>query len=535
MSENKKDNFLAGAAILGLAGILVKILGAIFRIPLVWIITSTGLGYYQTAYPIYVMLLSIATSGFPVAISKMVSERRVVGNYKGADKVFALVFKILLGFGIIASLGIFFGAEYIVVEKLKNPKAYLAMLALSPAILIVPIMASFRGYFQGHNDMRPSAISQIVEQFVRAVVGLGLAYILAKKSLEYGAAGATFGATAGALAGLSTMLYMYLKRDKSREGELDFEEESIGKLLKELMTIALPIIVGALVMPIMNMIDLALVMNILTSIGFNNMEANSMYAQLTGMAAALINLPQVITAAIATSLVPVISSAYAAQNQKKLKENTSLAIRTSTLIGLPCAVGLFVLSKPIIKMLFPKEPVSVAHILAILSLGVLFLSLIQSFTSVLQGLGKAHIPVINLMIGAIVKVILTYTLTSIPELNVKGAAISTVSAYIVACVLDYISVKKYVNVKIDIKKMIIAPIGTALGMGSIAFISHQLFFIILGKNSLAVVLSMLLAMFSYSVLLFKLECITREDLEALGKGKKLIPKLEKLRLIKKIG
>ena len=126
---------------------------------------------------------------------------------------------------------------------------------------------------------------------------------------------------------------------------------------------------------------------------------------------------------------------------------------------MPCAVGLFVLSKPIIKMLFPKEPVSVAHILAILSLGVLFLSLIQSFTSVLQGLGKAHIPVINLMIGAIVKVILTYTLTSIPELNVKGAAISTVSAYIVACVLDYISVKKYVNVKIDIKKMIIPARG----------------------------------------------------------------------------
>lgn len=530
MSENKKDNFLAGAAILGLAGILVKILGAIFRIPLVWIITSTGLGYYQTAYPVYVMLLSIATSGFPVAISKMVSERREIGNIQGAEKVFRLVFKILLGFGIIASLAIFFGAEYLV-ATLNNPNAYLAMVMLAPAILIVPVMAAFRGYFQGHNNMKPSAISQIVEQFVRVIVGLGLAYILMPKGLKYGAAGATFGATAGAIAGLLVILYMYAKREKEDEFKIAFEEESNSKLLKELMTIALPIIIGALVMPIMNMIDLALVLNILENIGFSNDQANSMYAQLTGMAATLINLPQVITSAIAISLVPVISSAYAAKNQEKLQNNTNLAIRVSTLIGLPCAVGLFVLAKPIIKMLFPNEPISVAHILMILSIGVLFLSLIQSFTSILQGVGKAHIPVLNLFVGAILKVVLTYTLTSLPALNVRGAAISTVAAYVVACLLDYIAVKKYVDVKIDIKKMIISPVITAGAMGIIAFISHKAVFMVLHRNSIAVLVSIILSMFSYSVLLFKLKCITREDLESLGKGKSLIPKLEKLKLL----
>lgn len=530
MNENKKDNFLAGAAILGMAGVLVKILGAIFRIPLVWIITSTGLGYYQTAYPIYVMLLSIATSGFPVAISKMVSERRILGNYKGAEKVFRFVFKILLGFGIVASAFIVISAKHIVTETLENPKAYLAMIMLSPAILIVPIMASFRGYFQGRNDMRPSALSQVVEQFVRVVVGLGLAYILVKQGLEYGAAGATFGATAGAIAGLLTILYMYSKRVKDEENLSHFEDESNIKILKELLTIALPIIVGALVMPIMNIIDLALVIKILKKIGFTIEEANSMYAQLTGMAATLINLPQVITSAIAISLVPVISSAFAEKNHEKLKSNINLAIRVSVIIGLPCSVGLFVLSAPITKMLFPFEPTSVAHILAIVSIGVIFLSLIQSFTSILQGIGKAHIPVINLFVGALVKIILTYLLTSIPWLNVKGAAISTVCAYIIACVLDYISVKKYFDIKIDIRKMVISPVITTVIMGFVAVVVHKCMYMIL-SNSKAVMISILLSGVVYIILLFKLKCITKEDLMSINKGRKLISKLEKLRLI----
>lgn len=542
MSEKNKDTFLQGAATLGIAGVVGKLLGAIFRIPLVWIIGSVGLGYYQTAYPIYVMLVAIATSGFPVAISKMVSARLAFGNEQGANKVFWLVFKIMAGFGILASASIFFGAKYLVTERFRNPDAYLALISLVPAILFVPLMAAFRGYFQGHNNMRPSALSQVIEQLARVVFGIVLAIALAPKGLKYGAAGATFGATAGAIVGLSVMVYLYLKRDKEAESQIstkEFEEESNGKILKELLTIALPIIIGALVMPTMNMIDLALVMGRLEAAGFTNAEANSMYGQLTGMAATLINLPQVMTSAIAVSLVPVISAAYAVGNRAKLQNNTSLAIRVSMLIGLPAAVGLFVLSTPIIRLLYPNEPTTVGQLLAIMSVGVVFLSLVQSFTSVLQGMGRAHVPVINLFIGAGVKIVLTFVLTGIPWLNVRGAAISTVSAYIVAAVLDYMSVKGMANMKFDIKLVLTRPLMTAGLMGICARGLYEILMMAFqftslsafGQNAIATLLGVLAGIFVYMVALFKLKAITVEELEALPKGKSMTKKLRKLRVI----
>ena len=534
MSEEKKSTFLKGAVILGLAGVVVKILGAAFRIPITWIITSEGLGYYQTAYPIYVLLISIATSGFPVAISKMVSARRAHGDVRGADRVFRIIFVILLAMGVITSTVMLFGAKYIVTVMLQNPKAYLALVMLVPAILLVPVMAAFRGYFQGLNNMNPSAISQISEQFARVIFGVGLAILFVPKGLEYGAAGATFGATAGAICGLSVMLYIYYKNKKTRQLELEsspvFPREKTSDILRELITIALPIIIGALVMPTMNTIDLALVMRRLVSAGFTHAEANTMYAQLTGIAATLINLPQVITSAIAISLVPVISSAYAVNDIKRTRENTNLAIRVSLLIGLPCAVGLFVLATPIIGLLYPNEPASVGGILAIMAIGVVFLSLIQSFTSVLQGMGKAHIPVFNLFVGAAVKFVLTYVLTALPSLNVKGAAISTVVAYVVAAVLDYFSVKKYLGLKFSVNDFLFRPLITAGIMGIIARVTYVITVPFAG-NSISTLLAVAVGGVVYVVTLFLTKTITREDLQSLPKGKNIIGKLEKMKLM----
>lgn len=535
MSEQKKSTFLKGAMILGLAGIIVKILGAAFRIPITWIITSEGLGYYQTAYPIYVLLIAVATSGFPVAISKMVSARRAVGDVRGAHRVFTFVFKILVGFGIVASTVVLFGAEFIVGTLLQNPKAYMALVALVPAILLVPIMAAFRGYFQGQNNMNPSAISQIAEQFARVIFGVGLAMILVPKGVEFGAAGATFGATAGAIFGLSIMMFLYFKEKNKRHYELEnspvFEREKSSELFRELITIAVPIIIGALVLPTMNTIDLALVMRRLIDAGFTPEQANAMYAQLTGIAATIINLPQVVTSAIAISLVPVISSAYAMGDLKRTRENTNLAIRVSLLIGLPAGVGIFVLSTPIIQLLYPNEPASVGGILAVMAIGVVFLSLIQSFTSILQGMGKAHIPVINLFIAAGVKLVLTYVLTAIPSLNVKGAAISTVAAYIVAAVLDYISVRNELGLRFSFKEFFYRPILTAGIMGVIAFFSHRLLLPITG-NSIATLGAVAIGGIVYVIALFLTGTITREDLLSMPKGEKVVGKLEKLKLLR---
>ena len=518
-----KNSFLKGAVVLGVAGLIVKILGAFFRIPLGRLITSEGMGYYQTAYPIYVLLLSISTSGFPIAISKMVSERRAVGNYKGAHRVFTITLKILLVLGLLTFSIFFFGAR-IIVNALNNPNAYYSMVALAPALLFVPIMAAYRGYFQGRNNMTPTAVSQIIEQSGRVGFGLILAYFLMPKGLDYAAAGGSFGATAGAIFGMAFILFVYYINKPKIEKELlkseDFEEESYKVIIKSMLTIALPIIIGASVMPIMNMIDVSIVINRLMASGYSQSEANALYGQLTGMAATLINLPQVLTMSIAMSIVPVVSQAYALRDMESVKENANLSVRMAVLLGLPSGVGLMVLATPTMQLLYPNEPASIGQILFFMSLGVVFLSLIQTLTGILQGLGKSQIPVMNLFIAAIFKLVCTYTLTSIPSLNVKGAAIGTVLAYMIAAGLDIYWVRKLLNIKFDINHLLIKPLLTAAIMGVVAKLTHMGLTDKLG-NSLSTVIAIVLAIIVYVVVLILIGGITKEEIEKLPKGKKL--------------
>ena len=518
-----KNSFLKGAVVLGVAGLIVKILGAFFRIPLGRMITSEGMGYYQTAYPIYVLLLSISTAGFPIAISKMVSERRAVGNYKGAHRVFTITLKILLVLGLLTFSVFFFGAK-VIVTALNNPDAYYSMIALSPALLFVPVMAAYRGYFQGRNNMTPTAISQIIEQSARVGFGLVLAYMLMPKGLAYAAAGGSFGATAGAIFGMAFILFVYYinkpKIDKELLTSGEFEEESYKEIIKSMLTIALPIIIGASVMPIMNMIDVSMVISRLMDSGYTQSQANSLYGQLTGMAATLINLPQVITMSIAMSIVPVISQAYALKDMDSVKENANLSVRVAVLLGLPSGVGLMVLATPIMQLLYPNEPSSVGQILFFMSLGVVFLSLIQTLTGILQGLGKSQIPVMNLFIAAIFKLICTYTLTAIPSFNVKGAAIGTVLAYMIAAGLDIYWVIRLLKIKFDIKNLLIKPLITAAIMGVVAKVGHIVLLPRVG-NSLATVIAIVLAMVVYLVVLILIGGITKEEIEKLPKGKTL--------------
>lgn len=527
-----KNSFIKGAFILGIAGLIVKILGAFFRIPLGRLITSTGMGYYQTAYPIYVLLLAISTAGFPTAISKMVSEKRAIGDYRGAHRIFTVTFKILLVLGIVTFSAFFFGARP-VVNMLNNPKAYYSMISLAPALLFVPIMAAFRGYFQGRNNMTPTAVSQIIEQAGRVGFGLVLAYILLPRGIEYAAAGGSFGASAGAIFGMIFVIFVYRlnkpKIDRELEKSAIFEVESYNTIIKNLLIIAVPIIIGASVLPIMNMIDVSMVISRLMASGYTQEQANSLYGQLTGMAATLINLPQVLTMSIAMSIVPVISQSYALNDMEEVRKNAKLGVRVALLLGLPAGVGLMVLATPIMQLLYPNEPSSIGQILLVMSLGVVFLSLIQTLTGVLQGLGKSQIPVMNLFIAAIFKFICTYFLTSIPSLNVKGAAISTVVAYLVAAGLDIYWIKRLLHIKFEMKDFVIKPLFTVAVMGITAKLVYMVALPGMG-NSLATVTAIMIAMIVYVAVLIVTGGITREEIERLPKGKKIskyIPDLKR--------
>ena len=533
-----KDNFLKGAAILGIAGAIVKILGAFYRIPLNNILGSEGIGYYQTAYPLYVLLLTISTAGFPVAIAKLVSEKRAIGNHKAAHKAFKVAFLGMLIAGILTSVFVFTNAKNIV-TKWENPDAYYALIALVPALFFVPIMSAFRGYFQGRQTMTPTALSQIIEQLFRVIAGLMLTYYLLDMGLPIAAGGASFGGSIGAFAGALAMTIIYLSKRGEIKKEVETsigEEESVEKIVKDLLIIAIPITIGAAIVPIMNSIDAFLVFRRLESVGFSKTEANSLFGQLTGHAQTLINLPLIFSTALSISLVPTISMAHTKKNYGEIREAASSSMRITLLIGLPAAFGLFILAEPIIGLLYyklsPAEIINTGKILSILSFGVIFLTLVQSLTATLQGLGRPVVPVANLAVGAFVKVVLTYILTGIRSVNVKGAALSTVVAYFIAAILDLIAVKKYTRVKLNKIEVFIKPLISALGM---ALAAKFLYLGLLGivGSKLATVIAIIIAAIVYFILLLLTGSLNYEDVVLLTNGEKIAKKLNKLGILKK--
>lgn len=531
----KKDTFLKGAFILGMAGILVKIVGAFFRIPLVNIIGSEGVGYYQVAYPIYTFLLSFSAAGFPTAISKLVSEKRAKGNIRGGHRVFQVSFGILAVLGLVSFLVLGLGARFLVDYFIKSPSSYYSVLALAPALLFIPLMAAYRGYFQGLKDMTPTAVSQVIEQIGRVVLGLGLATFLLSRGTEYAAAGASFGATAGGIAGLITMLIIYLRQKNKIFSEFQpieqYEEESVGRITKDLLRIALPITIGAAVLPLINMIDSMVVLRRLQAIGFSYEQANSLFGQLTGMAVTLIQLPPVLTAALSMSIVPVIAESMVKNEIESVQSDIKSAFRVSLLIGLPSFVGLAVLSTPIMTMLFPKEPASAGQVLLFLSFATLSLSLVQTLTGILQGVGKPEIPVRNLLIGALSKLVVTYTLAGIPWLNVKGAALGTVTAYTLATILNFIAVKKYTKVKFEFVQFALKPIISVGIMGVVVYLAYSLVYPILG-NTLSTAISIAVGGTIYGLMLLITGTIVEEDFALLPKGDKLAKVLRKAKLLK---
>lgn len=522
-----KKTFLKGAVILGVAGIIIKVLGAFFRIPLANIIGDTGMGYYQTAYPVYVLLLTLSTAGIPTAIARLVSERTAEGNHREAYRIFRLSFKLLFIIGVVCSAILFFGAPYIV-GMYARPEAVYAMRAIAPALFFVPLMASFRGYFQGLQDMTPTAISQVFEQLFRVIGGLSLALILVPYGIQYAAAGASFGATAGAIFGLIAIVIVYAKQRKAIQANVlaspaDAVAEASSDILKKIIIIAVPITIGAAIMPIMTNIDLVIVMRRLTATGFTGEEANDLYGQLSGFAAPLINFPQVLTQSMAMSLVPAIAAAHRTNDRESLQQNVTLGLRTAMLVGMPCAVGLFVLAKPIMLLLYPAEAesaVSASGCLAVLAVGVIFLSSVQTLTGMLQGIGKQMIPVKNLCIGAVFKVIITYVLTGIPAVNVKGAAAGTVCAYLVASTLNLMAVKKYTGVRFNMNLTYVKPAVSSAVMGAVVWGIYHICSGILG-NAVSTILGVGAGVVVYAVLIVMLNGITEEELKMLPKGRKL--------------
>lgn len=542
-----KKSFVQGAAVLAAAGLLVKVLGAIFRIPLGNMIGTEGLANYNPAYYVYNLFLILATAGIPVAISRMVSERVSFGKFGEAHRVFKISRALMLIIGCASFVVVFFGAEFFA-EISGVSGASLAMRAISPALIFVPVMASYRGYFQGMQDMKPTAVSQVIEQVFRVAVGLSLAYFFFHSAQklgiastftpqEAGAAGATLGAAAGAIGGLLVMLIVYILSKNKIRTRITREKrgmrggrESSRSILKKIAVIAVPITIGAAIMPIVNLIDVAIVTRRLVASGWELAVAKDMYGQLSGFAGSLINFPQVLTQAVAMSLVPLVAAAWKQKDLPYLRENVQTGLRMAVIMGLPCAVGLFVMAEPILVLLYPSQQasaVSAAPCLMVLSIGVVFLSTVQTLTGVLQGVGKQMIPVRNLIIGVLCKIAVTWTLTGIPSINILGAAAGTATAYLIASILNILAVRKYTGTRFDFVTTALKPFLSSAVMGAGTWGCYHLLYRLLDGSRMATVLAILAAIIIYAVMIFATKTVTRDEVVKMPKGDKIVRVLDR--------
>lgn len=522
-----KENFIKGAAILGIAGLIVKVLGAIYRIPLTNLIGTEGIGYYQPAYNIYNLLLVVSLSGFPTAIAKMVSEKRALQNYEGAYQVYKVSRWGLFIIGLVSSLGVLAFAR-ILVSFIGYPGAYYSMIALVPALFAVPLLSAYRGFFQGTQNMTPIALSQLIEQVFRVSVGLYLAYAFVGKGLEEAAGGATFGASVGGVAALILIYLMFFLSKKSIKEEIKLSShnktEPVWDIVKNLLYIAIPITIGASIAPLMGIMDSYIVSSRLSAIGYTELQYTDMFGELSGTAQTLINFPQVFSTAVAMSLVPAITDAFTKKQVQRLNVTANAGVKMSMIIGLPCGIGLFMLAEPVIALLYaslgPEKHASSGALLEILAIGVIFLTLVQSFTAILQSVNKQFHPVKNLAVGLVVKVILSYILIGMPSINIKGAAISTTIAYLVVALLNWRDINK-TKIKINLINVTARPLLSSAAMALATGVSFRVLKSILGSQSLATLGAIAIAVVVYAVCLFLTGAITKEDLELIPKGEKL--------------
>ncbi|MGE5405604.1 MAG: putative polysaccharide biosynthesis protein [Candidatus Saccharibacteria bacterium] len=444
-----KNNFLWGAFILGMAGIISKIIGAVYRIPLGRYLGGEGIGLYQMAYPFYTIILALATAGIPVAISIMIAQRETAGLSGDSRRIFRVSFVCLFFVGVLLSLLVYVIARPAAVYVMKQPKAALAIMAIAPAVFLASIESVFRGYFQGYQRMVPTAISQVVEQLFRAAFVVLLALWLLPRGLEVAAAGATFGAVIGGAAGVAVLVGIYIwdKLQYRPAYGLARSSQSSLSLASELLHLAVPVSLGAVVMPLVQLLDTIIVPMRLASLNLPIERATELFGQLTGMASILVNLPMILTVSIGTSLVPAAAEAMARHDRYSLYQGINNGLRVGLILVLPAAVGLAVLAEPIMSLLFDAPEAGIP--LAYLSWAVIALAVFQITGSSLQGIGLSKIPMRNLMITGVLKVIMNYTLTGITLLNIKGPAISTVIAFSIGALLNMVELARHSGVRYE--------------------------------------------------------------------------------------
>ncbi len=539
MESTKKTAFVKGAAILTIAGLICKVIGVLIRIFAVRFITEDGMYFYEKVFPVYSWLLIIASSGIPTAISRMVAERAAVGNYNGAKRVFHRSLLLLLLIGVVTSAFMFFGAGWIGREVLNAEEGIeYSLMALAPALLFVSLICAYRGYLQGLQRMTGTSVSQLAEQVFKFIFGLILASYLFRKyegtPFQYaaGAAGLLLGVTISEALALVVMVIFYL-RTRGQYKALIEDPDPHGKVIGPMLVIAIPITLGASILPIANMLDSFMIEDLLMKAGFTQQAAKLNYTSLCTYVRSVINLPATLTVGVAMSIVPAISAARTRQDRSDVQHLSLLSLKIAMAIGIPCAVGLSVLAGPIIKLLYmrgdPKfwDALAIAEpLMRVAAFTVVFISLVQTATGALQGAGRHRLPMYFLLIGGLTKVAVNFIFIPMEKVNILGAVISNLACFGIAGILDTIALLRITKAKINIMDTFVKPTLASALMGGAAWGTNAL----LSRLSLfqsgimariPAVIAILVAIVVYLLFMVLFAIFTKDELAYIPGGRKL--------------
>lgn len=579
MSRHHKQSYLYGMMILAVGTIAVKLIGALFKIPLTNILGGVGMSYFNVAYDLYYPLYALFISGVPVAVSKLVSESMARGLARDARRMLRLSATVFVGIGICGSVMMILGAQWFA-KIVHNPDAKYAVMMLAPALFFGCITASFRGYFQGLQDMKPTAVSQIVEAAAKLVLGLSFALVIihaglhqyeqqgrvfgyacenleeAKiKVLPYAAAGAILGVTISALCGA---VYLYIHHKIGRGGIAPALWKSAPKavsariLTKRLLAIALPVCFASVITNMTSFIDLVSVMNRLYSAIQHNAPlvlnmyrdaippgveleqlASYLYGCYSGLAVPIFNLVPSMTAVVGVSLLPTVSAAWATNKHTVLEKNIESSLRVTAMIAMPAGIGITAMAEPIMRMLYfskPMEVTAIAPALRLMGISSVFVAMTLPVNAILQAVGRAGLPVRLLLWGGLMKLALNYTLVAIPQLNIRAAPVGTLCCYAFVLAVSLSALIKTTDVHLSVLRVFGKPLFAAVCCGVCARMAYlMLSKIFLG--TIATLASVLIGGIFYVFLLLITRTITKVDILMLPNAEKFINILEMHKLL----
>ena len=551
MSKTRKreSNFLVQGSILAVASIISRIIGLLYRIPLKSLIGDIGNDYYGTAMEIYSILLLISSYSLPVAVSKLVSARMAKGQRKNAYRIFkgALVFALISGSA--ACLIVYFGAGVITTYIVNTPLSIFALKVLAPTLLIVAVLGVVRGFFQGMGTMMPSAISQLIEQIINAVVSVWSAYMLFQYGIRigavlgnpatyaeaYGAAGGTLGTGVGALAALFfTILVFIMYRIvfiKQVKSDHSGKTESYGRIFSVLIMTILPVLLSTTIYNITSFLDTSVFKQIAEYQGYKALDYSAMWGIYVGEYKVLVNVPIAIASAVAASSVPSLSTAFSAKDIREVKRKVAYSIRFIMVIAIPCAVGMAVLASPILQLLFQDSREMPERMMQIGAVSIVFYSLSTLSNGILQGINRMNVPVKNAVVTLVLHMGVLVALMYFFDMNIYAVVWANTFFSFFMCVLNAMAIRKYLRYRQEIPRTFIIPCICAAAMGGAVYGIYWLIMKFLNINALATFVSILIGVLVYGMLLLLLRGLRERELRSFPMGHLIIKIAKKLHLM----